>query len=101
MQLLYYGHPYGIIPLELEDVYPLGQTNVSKPIDEEARETVSKNIKKYLSKIQYRKLTLIFDTSIITERLLKHLQNSSNVKVFDIYGPDFTRAVMRHLLRLK
>jgi len=88
IRLIYYGYPYGIIPVELDDVYPLGQTTLSLPLDGESREFVSKNIKKYLRKIEIGELIFIFEPSIVTDDVIEYLKTISNVKILNLRLPN-------------
>jgi 7-cyano-7-deazaguanine tRNA-ribosyltransferase len=44
----FYAAPFGIIPLELDSVYPLSQFEMSTPIDRETRTYVVKQVQNYI-----------------------------------------------------
>jgi predicted RNA-binding protein len=44
----FYAAPFGIIPLELDEVYPLSQFEISIPIDRKIKQYVMEQIKEYL-----------------------------------------------------
>jgi 7-cyano-7-deazaguanine tRNA-ribosyltransferase len=54
--------PFGVVPEELEDVYPLGQFQVPEELDERQRRTVVDSLSNYLRKFgnRYEKI-LLFD----------------------------------------
>ncbi|MEM3607736.1 MAG: tRNA guanosine(15) transglycosylase TgtA [Candidatus Bathyarchaeia archaeon] len=76
--ILYYGHPYGVIPVELEDVYPLGQTEVSVPVDGESREFISKIIKRFLRRhlrgAHPSRILVILEPSLVSGSLIEDLK---------------------------
>lgn len=57
--------PFGIIPLELDEFYPLAQNESPKIIDEDAKKFIKKEIEKYSEKYEniliHRKLVQEFD----------------------------------------
>ena len=97
VRTVYYGHPYGMIPIELEDVYPLGQTETSTPVEREAKEIVSRIIKRYLSKIQVSRLLLFLEPSLIDEGLIKDLEEDASKRGYKIRVEDLS---IRRLDRL-
>ncbi len=56
-----YAAPFGVIPLELDDVYPLSQNEISSPLDAETVMYVANQLKKYIEKTQYKKIILLRD----------------------------------------
>jgi 7-cyano-7-deazaguanine tRNA-ribosyltransferase len=101
VRILYYGHPYGVIPIELEEVYPLGQTEISAPVDGESREAVSKIIKRFLRGYGHKvsKLLLILEPSLISESLIKELQAESRRRKFEMRVEDLSMEGLRRGLK--
>lgn len=56
--------PFSIIPLEIEEVYPLAQNESPSILDEDARKFLTENLKEYLGK---------FDEFIISSEVIKRL----------------------------
>ncbi len=56
-----YAAPFGVIPLELDDVYPLSQNEISSPLDAETVMYVANQLKNYIEKTQYKKIILLRD----------------------------------------
>ncbi len=48
-----YGSPYGAVPIELSDVYPLSQTEFRSPLDSETEEYALGQILEYVSSSSY------------------------------------------------
>lgn len=57
-----YAAPFGVIPLELDEVYPLSQHEIAEPPDLETIEYVAEQVKDYIAASSYKKVFLIEDT---------------------------------------
>ncbi|MCS7131220.1 MAG: tRNA guanosine(15) transglycosylase TgtA [Hadesarchaea archaeon] len=57
--------PFGVVPEELEDIYPLGQFQVPEELDERQKQTVVDSLSSYLQKFghRYEKIILFDDPS--------------------------------------
>ena len=58
-----YAVPFGIIPLELDEVYPLSQHEITKPFDLETMNYVAEQVKKYISASSYKEIVLVEDST--------------------------------------
>jgi len=56
-----YAAPFGVIPLELDEVYPLSQHEIATPMDLETIEYVAEQTKKYITASSYEKVVLVED----------------------------------------
>ena len=54
IHLCFYAAPYGVIPLELDETYPLSQFEVALPLDVGTMDYVAERVEDYLSKHEYR-----------------------------------------------
>ena len=101
-EILYYGHPYGVIPVELEDVYPLGQTEVSAPVDGESREFVSKIIKRFLithlRRAHISRIVMILEPSLVSENLTEDLKTEAYKRGCEIRVEDLSMQSLRRAL---
>ncbi|MEM2629584.1 MAG: tRNA guanosine(15) transglycosylase TgtA, partial [Candidatus Bathyarchaeia archaeon] len=59
IHICFYLTPFGLIPIELSDVYPISQTEIALPIDEEAISNSKIEVEKYLFKFRYNTVMLI------------------------------------------
>ncbi|HTY74146.1 MAG TPA: tRNA guanosine(15) transglycosylase TgtA [Candidatus Nanoarchaeia archaeon] len=57
----FYAAPFGIIPLELDEVYPLSQHETSMPMDCEVSNYVAKQVSEYVKRSNYKTVVLIHD----------------------------------------
>lgn len=56
-----YSAPFGVVPLELSEVYPLSQHEIALPLDVETIEYVAEQVKNYIGDSAYRKVLLVED----------------------------------------
>jgi len=54
-----YCAPFGVVPIELDEVYPLSQHEATMPMDEETKQFVSQQLAKYVGESDYGKVLLI------------------------------------------
>lgn len=80
IQICFYALPFGIIPVELSETYPLSQYNIVKPTDHEVLEFATENIKQYLNKTNYKKIIIIVTNDEIGVRVKEKLEKVYNIK---------------------
>jgi 7-cyano-7-deazaguanine tRNA-ribosyltransferase len=56
-----YSAPFGVIPLELDEVYPLSQHEIATPLDLETIGYVAGKVKNYVAASSYKKVVLVED----------------------------------------
>jgi 7-cyano-7-deazaguanine tRNA-ribosyltransferase len=56
-----YAAPFGVVPLELDEVYPLSQHEIATPIDLETADYVAERVKDYIAGSPYKKIVLVED----------------------------------------
>jgi 7-cyano-7-deazaguanine tRNA-ribosyltransferase len=71
IHICFYAAPYGIIPSELDDYYPLSQTELAFPLDEETKMYVVERIVDYILRMDYRNTVLLADTATWGKELIK------------------------------
>lgn len=57
----FYAAPFGIIPIELDEVYPLSQHETVNPLDKETIEYVASQLADYANRTDCRKIILVDD----------------------------------------
>lgn len=68
-----YGPPFGVIPLELNDIYPLSQYEKSKAIDIESGMIIIKALKILTYKGNYKQAIIVFDKETINKIVLRKI----------------------------
>jgi 7-cyano-7-deazaguanine tRNA-ribosyltransferase len=56
-----YAAPFGVIPLELDEIYPLSQHEIATPLDLETVDYVAEQVKNYIAASAYKKVVLVED----------------------------------------
>ena len=59
-----YAVPFGIIPTELDEVYPLSQYEITTPLDLETMKYTAQQIRNYIMTTNYKKVVLFWDTNL-------------------------------------
>ncbi|MCW4031305.1 MAG: tRNA guanosine(15) transglycosylase TgtA [Candidatus Bathyarchaeota archaeon] len=59
-----YAAPFGVIPSELDDVYPLSQNEIAYPFDDETIMYVAKQVVNYIENTDYRQVILLRDKKV-------------------------------------
>jgi len=61
VHVCFYAAPFGIIPRELDEVYPLSQHETALPLDKETTEYVANQIAEYINRTDYKTIVLLND----------------------------------------
>jgi 7-cyano-7-deazaguanine tRNA-ribosyltransferase len=61
IHVCFYAAPFGVIPIELDEIYPLSQHETAMPLDKETIEYVTNQITDYINRTNYEKVILIND----------------------------------------
>jgi 7-cyano-7-deazaguanine tRNA-ribosyltransferase len=59
-----YAAPFGVIPTELDDVYPLSQNEIASPFDAETVMYVAKQTANYIENTNYERVILLQDPNV-------------------------------------
>ena len=79
----FYAAPFGVIPIELDEVYPLSQHETALPLDKETIEYVTKQTANYIKNTNYKTIILINDTENWNKNILntcKKTCKNKNIK---------------------
>jgi 7-cyano-7-deazaguanine tRNA-ribosyltransferase len=61
VHVCFYAAPFGVVPIELDEVYPLSQHETAMPLDKETMVYVADQIVDYINRTNYKKVILIND----------------------------------------
>ena len=64
-----YAPPFGIVPQEISDIYPLSQYEFASPPDVETIEYVAQRIVEYVEKSRYKKIVMVLEPRTWQERV--------------------------------
>jgi 7-cyano-7-deazaguanine tRNA-ribosyltransferase len=64
VHVCFYAAPFGVIPMELDEVYPLSQHEVTMPLDAEVVDYVAKQTGEYIGRSKYKSVLLLEDALV-------------------------------------
>jgi len=64
IQVCVYAAPFGVVPLELDEVYPLSQHEIATPLDLETIEYVAEQVRNFIKSSSFNKVFLVEDTKV-------------------------------------
>jgi 7-cyano-7-deazaguanine tRNA-ribosyltransferase len=67
----FYAAPFGLIPIELDEVYPLSQHEVALPLDKETIDYVAKQLVDYIMNTNYGMVMLLHDPENWSQNVLE------------------------------
>jgi 7-cyano-7-deazaguanine tRNA-ribosyltransferase len=64
VHMCFYAAPFGVIPLELDEVYPLSQHETVMPLDQEVIDYVATQVNQYIQRSTYQTVVLLHDANV-------------------------------------
>lgn len=61
IHICFYAAPFGIIPIELDEIYPLSQYEIALPLEQETKDYVANQAKEYIKQHHYEAVLLLHD----------------------------------------
>ena len=85
-----YCAPFGVVPLELDETYPLSQHEVALPIDLETVDYVANQTREYIVRSPYVSVVLLNDAKLWRNTIEKACKSACRTKglAFDCVGAD-------------
>ena len=75
-----YSAPFGLVPLELDEVYPLSQHEAAHPHDSETVDYVAKQTAEYIKRSNYQSVTLLNDPKHWNDNIQKAAAKACKTK---------------------
>jgi len=79
-----YAAPFGVIPTELDEVYPLSQYEIAMPLDAETITYVAEQVAKYIDAMSYNKVVLLEDTKEWKGKIAKACKRACKKKGIEL-----------------
>jgi 7-cyano-7-deazaguanine tRNA-ribosyltransferase len=76
VQICFYAAPFGIVPYELDEVYPLSQHETVLPLDDETLDYVADQVTQYISRTDCKRVVLLNDSENWGETVLKTVKKA-------------------------
>jgi 7-cyano-7-deazaguanine tRNA-ribosyltransferase len=85
-----YCAPFGVVPLDLDEIYPLSQHETALPIDLETMDYVANQTQEYIKRSSYESVVLLNDEKLWKGTLVKACKSACTTKglAFDSIGAD-------------
>jgi 7-cyano-7-deazaguanine tRNA-ribosyltransferase len=80
IHVCFYAAPFGVVPVELDEVYPLSQHEVAMPLDAETIEYVAKQVAEYIDRTSYRNVILFNDAENWGRKILNTCKKTCRKK---------------------
>jgi len=80
MHVCFYTAPFGVVPMELDEVYPLSQHETVLPLDKETVEYVAEQVNNYIMATSYQKVILVNDKAIWNNVVLRACRKACDKK---------------------
>lgn len=100
IHVCFYAAPFGVIPIELDEIYPLSQHEIALPLDKETVEYVANQLKDYVNRTNYEKVILINDPENWSETILKTCKKTCKRKQVNLRTISTERTLHKTFNRL-
>jgi 7-cyano-7-deazaguanine tRNA-ribosyltransferase len=80
VHVCFYAAPFGVVPIELDEIYPLSQHETALPIDKETKEYVAKQVGEYINRTDFQKVILIDDAENWDKKILNACKKTCRQK---------------------
>ena len=67
IQVCFYAAPFGVVPVELAETYPLSQFEVAEPVDRETLEFAAESVARYIARSKYGEVFIFAGTGALDE----------------------------------
>jgi 7-cyano-7-deazaguanine tRNA-ribosyltransferase len=93
-----YCAPFGVVPLELDEVYPLSQHETSSPLDSDTVNYVALQAAEYIKRTSYRSVVLLNDKKLWGDTVKKACKQACKAKKLPFDAVDANVAGTREIL---
>jgi predicted RNA-binding protein len=76
----FYAAPFGVVPMELDEVYPLSQHETALPLDKETVEYVAEQVSNYIRMTDYKRVILVNDKENWNNTVMKACKKACTQK---------------------
>ncbi len=76
----FYAAPFGVVPMELDEVYPLSQHETALPLDKETVEYVAEQVSNYIRMTDYKRVILVNDKENWNNTVMKACKKACTPK---------------------
>ncbi|MBN1784228.1 MAG: tRNA guanosine(15) transglycosylase TgtA [Candidatus Bathyarchaeota archaeon] len=96
-----YAAPFGIVPTELDDVYPISQNEIASPFDTETLLYVAKQAEDYIKNTNYRHVILLREPKVWKAKIVAACRRACKKKQIPFMATQerdpWTKSTAKHL----
>jgi 7-cyano-7-deazaguanine tRNA-ribosyltransferase len=89
----FYAAPFGIVPIELDEIYPLSQHETATPLDKETIEYVANRTADYIKQANYKTVMLINDPQNWNKTILRAVRKTCRQKQITLKTLNLKKAI--------
>ena len=93
-----YAAPFGVVPLELDEIYPLSQHELALPLDLETVDYVANQTAEYIKRSSYTGVVLLDDPKLWKDTIKKACKSACKTKGLDFDSVDADVAGSKEIL---
>jgi 7-cyano-7-deazaguanine tRNA-ribosyltransferase len=98
IHVCFYAAPFGITPVELDEVYPLSQHETAMPLDQETVDYVANQIAEYIKRSSYKSVVLLNDPQTWNTAIKHSCRKACKQKETKFESLNFTTEAGKKLL---
>ena len=76
INVCFYAAPFGVVPIELDEVYPLSQHETAMPLDKETIQYVAEQTTEYIKRTKPKNVTFIHDPKNWNNAILREVKKA-------------------------
>jgi len=80
MHFCFYVAPFGVVPIELDETYPLSQYEIALPLDMETKVYVAEQVAKYIERSNYKNIFFLEDQEVWGKTVTKFCRKACKDK---------------------
>jgi 7-cyano-7-deazaguanine tRNA-ribosyltransferase len=80
VHVCFYCAPFGVVPIELDEIYPLSQHETAMPLDKETKEYAAEQVAEYVKRANYERVMLFDDAENWDKTVLNALKKTCRQK---------------------
>ena len=79
-----YAAPFGVVPIEIDEIYPLSQHEVAQPLDYETIKYVAEQVGSYIRRNRYHKVILLNDPEAWSTKIVSAVRSACKNKKISV-----------------
>jgi 7-cyano-7-deazaguanine tRNA-ribosyltransferase len=80
IHVCFYAAPFGVVPMELDEVYPLSQHEIAMPLSGETTDYVARQVEEYITRTNYNTVVLLHDQKNWNKHVEKSCKGAAKKK---------------------